>query len=131
MSLTAGTRLGPYEVLAAIGAGGMDEVYRACDTKLRRDVALKILPVTVASDPDRRARFTREAHVLASLNHPNIAAIYGLEESGPVTALVMELVRDARRSHRARTAPVGRRSRNRATAMTRKRSMNNASSSMP
>ena len=92
MSLSAGTRLGPYEILSAIGAGGMGEVYRARDTKLNRDVALKILPEAFASDPDRLARFTREAQTLASLNHPNIAAIYGIEESGDVRALVMELV---------------------------------------
>jgi len=92
MSLSAGTRLGPYEVLSAIGAGGMGEVYRARDTKLNRDVALKILPDAFADDPERLARFTREATTLASLNHPNIAGIYGLEESGGVRALVMELV---------------------------------------
>src|SRR6202162_1706641 len=92
MGLTAGTRVGPYEILAAIGAGGMGEVYRARDTKLNRDVALKILPDAFASDPDRMTRFTREAQVLASLNHPNIAAIYGIDESSDVRALVMELV---------------------------------------
>lgn len=87
-----GTRLGPYEVVALIGSGGMGEVYRARDTKLGRDVALKILPDLYAQEPDRIARFGREAQVLASLNHPNIAAIYGLEESGGVRALVLELV---------------------------------------
>src|SRR5208337_903558 len=92
MALTAGTRLGPYEVLAPIGAGGMGEVYRARDTKLGREVALKILPEAFAHDADRMARFQREAQVLASLNHPNIAAIFGLEESDGVRALVMELV---------------------------------------
>jgi serine/threonine protein kinase/Tol biopolymer transport system component len=92
VALAAGTRLGPYEILAAIGAGGMGEVYRARDTKLGRDVALKILPDAFASDPDRLARFTREAQTLAALNHPNIAHIHGLEESGGVRALVMELV---------------------------------------
>ena len=92
LSLTPGTRLGPYEVVSAIGAGGMGEVYRARDTKLNRDVALKVLPDLFASDPDRLARFTREAQTLASLNHPNIAHIHGLEESGGVRALVMELV---------------------------------------
>jgi len=90
--ITPGSRLGSYEVLSAIGAGGMGEVYRARDTKLNRDVALKILPEAFALDADRLARFTREAHVLASLNHPNIAAIYGLEESNGVRALVLELV---------------------------------------
>ena len=92
MSLTPGTRLGSYEILVAIGAGGMGEVYRAKDTKLKRDVALKILPAAFTSDPDRLARFKREAQVLASLNHPNIAAIYGFEDSGSTHTLVMELV---------------------------------------
>ena len=80
--LTPGTRLGPYEVVSAIGAGGMGEVYRATDTKLKRQVAIKILPASLAADPDRLARFQREAEVLASLNHPNIAQIHGLEEAG-------------------------------------------------
>ena len=92
MALTTGSRLGVYEVIAPIGAGGMGQVFRARDTRLRRDVALKVLPDSVASDPDRLARFTREAQILASLNHPNIAHIHGLEESGVVRALVMELV---------------------------------------
>jgi serine/threonine protein kinase len=92
MTLAAGTRLGPYEILGPLGAGGMGEVYRARDTKLNRDVALKVLPEAFARDPVRMARFQREAQVLASLNHPNIASIYGLEESGGVIALVMELV---------------------------------------
>src|SRR5437667_2838418 len=85
-------RLGVYEVTAPIGEGGMGQVYRARDTKLHRDVALKILPDAFATDPDRLARFTREAQTLASLNHSNIGAIYGIEESGDVRALVMELV---------------------------------------
>jgi len=92
VSLTPGTRLGPYEIVSALGAGGMGEVYRACDTKLRRDVALKVIPDTFALDADRLARFTREAQVLASLNHPHIAAIYGFEDSGETHALVLELV---------------------------------------
>ena len=92
MSLTPGTRLGVYDITAQIGAGGMGQVFRATDTKLKRQVAIKILPPTVAADAERLARFQREAEVLASLNHPNIAAIYGLEESGGMTALVMELV---------------------------------------
>jgi len=92
MSLGLGTRLGPYEILAALGAGGMGEVYRARDTKLNREVALKVLPAGVALDPDRLARFKREAQVLASLNHPNIAAIHGFEDSGDIHALVLELV---------------------------------------
>ena len=82
MALPPGTRLGPYEVTVQIGEGGMGQVYRATDTKLKRQVAIKILPPSVAADRDRLARFQREAEVLASLNHPNIAAIYGLEESG-------------------------------------------------
>ena len=92
MPLTTGAHVGPYEILAAIGAGGMGEVYRARDTKLNRDVALKVLPEAFSADPDRRARFTREAQVLASLNHPNIAHIHGFEDAGPTSALVMELV---------------------------------------
>src|SRR5690348_11058794 len=88
MSLSVGDRLGPYEILALIGAGGMGEVYRARDTKLKRDVALKVLPEVFASDSERMSRFEREAQVLAALNHPNIAAIYGVEER----AIVMELV---------------------------------------
>src|SRR5713226_1267090 len=92
MPLSAGTRLGPYEILSPLGAGGMGEVYRARDTKLNRDVALKILPDTFAADPERLARFQREAQVLASLNHPHIGAIYGLEESDGIRALVLELV---------------------------------------
>jgi Tol biopolymer transport system component len=92
LSLTPGTRLGVYEIVASIGSGGMGQVFRARDTRLDRDVAIKILPEAFAHDADRLARFTREAKTLASLNHPNIAAIYGLEESAGVTALVMELV---------------------------------------
>ena len=92
MALPPGTRLGVYEVMAAIGAGGMGEIYRARDTKLNRDVALKVLPEAVAGDRDRLARFEREAMVLASLNHPNIAQVYGLEDTGAVRAIVMELV---------------------------------------
>jgi eukaryotic-like serine/threonine-protein kinase len=92
MILTAGARLGPYEVLARIGAGGMGEVYRATDSNLKRSVAIKVLPASVAGDADRLARFQREAEVLAALNHPNIAAIYGLEKTADLTALVMELV---------------------------------------
>ena len=92
MALSAGTRLGPYEVTSQIGVGGMGEVYRARDTKLDRDVAIKVLPEAFAADPERIARFQREAKTLASLNHPHVAAIYGLEESGGTRALVMELV---------------------------------------
>jgi serine/threonine protein kinase len=92
MSLSAGTRLGSYKILSGLGAGGMGEVYRARDTRLDRDVAIKILPEAFAADAQRVARFQREAKVLASLNHPHIAAIYGLENADGVTALVMELV---------------------------------------
>jgi eukaryotic-like serine/threonine-protein kinase len=92
MSLAPGARLGPYEIVAPLGAGGMGEVYRARDTKLGRDVALKVLPDSLAHDAERLARFRREAQVLASLNHPHIAAIYGLEDAAGVPALILELV---------------------------------------
>src|SRR6267154_2772697 len=92
MPLSIGTRLGLYEITALLGTGGMGEVYRARDSKLRRDVAIKVLPASLANDPGRMARFEREARVLASLNHPNIAAIYGLEEANERKFLVMELV---------------------------------------
>ena len=83
MTLSAGTRLGHYEIVAPIGAGGMGEVYRARDTQLKRDVALKVLPTDVAADPDRLARFRREAELLAALNHPHICTLYGLGEAIP------------------------------------------------
>src|SRR5260370_644396 len=92
VALAPGARLGVYELVSPLGAGGMGEVYRAHDTKLGRDVALKILPDSVATDPERLARFQREAQVLASLNHPHIGAIYGFEESNGIRALVLELV---------------------------------------
>src|ERR1700682_5623497 len=88
MALSAGTRIGPYEIVAPLGAGGMGEVYRARDSKLWREVALKVLPAALANDANYLARFQREAQTLAALNHPNIAAIYGLEDR----AIVMELV---------------------------------------
>src|SRR2546426_10937880 len=91
MSL-AGTRLGPYDLASLVGAGGMGEGYRARDTKLGRDVAIKVLPASFAADSERLARFEREARLLASLNHPNIGAIYGVAETAGVTALVLELV---------------------------------------
>ena len=91
-SSVAGLRVGPYEIIGPLGAGAMGEVYRARDTTLNRDVALKVLPELFARDPDRLARFTREAQLLATLNHPNIAAIYGLEQSNGGQALVLELV---------------------------------------
>src|SRR5262245_7909878 len=92
MAFPAGTRLGPYVIQTLIGSGGMGHVYRAHDARLDRDVAIKVLPDSVAADPDRIARFEREAKALAALNHPNIAHLYGLEESSGVTALVMEHV---------------------------------------
>src|SRR5688572_370770 len=92
MSFSSGARLGPYEVLSLLGAGGMGEVYRARDTKLTRDVAIKVLSAAVADDPERIARFQREAQLLAALNHPNIAAIYGLEREGNTQFLVLEIV---------------------------------------
>ena len=92
MSLASGTKLGPYEIVSALGAGGMGEVYRARDSKLGRDVAVKVLPEAFARDAERLGRFAREAQMLASLNHPNIATIYGFEDSAGAHALVMELV---------------------------------------
>jgi predicted ATPase/serine/threonine protein kinase len=95
MPLAAGTRLGAYEITGVIGAGGMGEVYRARDTKLHRDVAIKVLPLWLMADPDQCARFDRTACLLATLNHPNIGAIYGVEDSGGIRALVLELVEGA------------------------------------
>src|SRR5688572_25969087 len=114
MTLGAGARLGPYEIVAPLGAGGMGEVYRARDARLNRDVALKVLPEAFILDPDRLARFKREAQVLASLNHPNIAAIYGFEDSTPspisgqaaVQALVLELVEGETLADRIARGPI-------------------------
>ena len=106
MALTVGSRLGHYDVTALIGEGGMGQVYQATDTKLGRQVALKILPEAFATDPDRLARFQREAQVLASLNHPGIAAIYGLEESDGVRALVLELVEGPTLADRIAQGPI-------------------------
>ncbi len=106
MSLVVGARLGHYDVTALIGEGGMGEVYQARDTKLNRQVALKILPEAFAADPDRLARFQREAQVLASLNHPGIAAIYGLEETGDTRALVLELVEGPTLEDRIKQGPI-------------------------
>ena len=92
MSLTPGQRLGPYEITAPLGAGGMGEVFRARDTKLDREVAIKVLPAELARDEERLARFRREAQLLAALNHPNIAAIHGLDEADGKPFLVLELV---------------------------------------
>jgi serine/threonine protein kinase/Tol biopolymer transport system component len=100
--LTAGSRLGPYEVTGSLGKGGMGEVHRARDTRLGRDVALKVLPDDLAADPDRLSRLEREARLLASLNHPHIAALYGLEEAGDTRALVLELVEGPTLSDRLR-----------------------------
>ncbi len=106
MSLATGSRVGPYEVSGPLGAGGMGEVYRARDARLQREVALKVLPSHLASDPDRLARFAREAQVLASLNHPHIAAIYGLEESTDTKALVLELVEGPTLAERIAAGPI-------------------------
>src|SRR5206468_11182741 len=92
MAMTRGTRLGAYEIIAPLGSGGMGEVYRAKDTRLGREVALKILPDTFTHDPERLSRFRREAQVLASLNHPHIGAIYGIDEANGRHFLVLELV---------------------------------------
>src|SRR5213595_3489612 len=114
MPLTPGTRLGPYEIVSALGAGGMGEVYRATDSNLKRAVAIKVLPALVAGDADRLARFQREAEVLAALNHPHIAAIYGIEDAGPsagsgqaaVRALVLELVEGETLADRIARGPI-------------------------
>ncbi len=106
MALAPGTRLGPYEIVSALGAGGMGEVYRATDTNLKRQVAIKVLPQSVGGDPERLARFQREAEVLAVLNHPNIAHIHGLEKSDGVLALVMELVEGPTLADRIASGPL-------------------------
>jgi Tol biopolymer transport system component len=106
MTIAAGTKLGSYEVVAQIGAGGMGEVYRAHDTKLARDVAIKVLPANFVNDPERLSRFQREARMLAALNHANIATIYGLEQSGGVTCLVMELVPGETLADRIKAGPL-------------------------
>ena len=98
MALTPGSRIGSYEIAGEIGAGGMGVVYRATDTNLKRDVAIKVLPESLAGDEERLTRFQREAELLASLNHPNIAQIYGLERSEGTTALIMELVEGPKRA---------------------------------
>jgi Tol biopolymer transport system component len=106
MSLSPGTRLGPYEIVAPLGAGGMGEVYRARDTRLGRDIAIKVLPDVFAGEPERMARFEREAKLLASLNHPNIASIYGLEQAERIRFLAMELVDGEDLSRRLARGPV-------------------------
>jgi Tol biopolymer transport system component len=106
MAIQSGTHVGPYEITGAIGAGGMGEVYRARDSKLGRDVAIKVLPEAFARDAERMARFQREAKVLASLDHPNIASIYGLEDSGGTPALVMQLVEGPTLADRIKAGPI-------------------------
>ena len=106
MSVAPGARVGPYEVIESLGAGGMGEVYRARDARLGRDVALKILPAVFASDPDRLARFDREARTLAALNHPHIAHVHGVEDTATVRALVMELVPGRTLDEYARGLPI-------------------------
>ncbi len=106
MSLAPGTRIGPYTVIGPLGAGGMGEVFRARDARLKRDVALKVLPPSAAGDADRRSRFEREAQVLASLNHPNIAHIFGVEMHGDAPVIVMELVEGATLADRLNQGPL-------------------------
>ena len=106
MALNVGSRLGHYDVTALIGEGGMGQVYQATDTQLNRQVALKILPDAFATDPDRLARFQREAQVLANLNHPGIAAIYGIEEAEGTRALVLELVEGPTLADRIAHGPI-------------------------
>jgi eukaryotic-like serine/threonine-protein kinase len=106
VTFTPGTRVGAYEVTAQIGLGGMGEVYRARDSKLERDVAIKVLPEAFAQDANRLARFEREARTLAALNHPNIAHIYGLEDANGVKALVMELVEGPTLADRIAQGPI-------------------------
>ena len=106
MSLATGSRIGPYEVTAPLGAGGMGEVYRATDLNLKRQVAIKVLPASVAGDAQRVARFQREAEVLASLDHPNIARIYGLHDSDGVRAIVMEYVEGLTFAERIAKGPI-------------------------
>src|SRR6202045_304600 len=107
MAVPSGTRFGSYEVVAQIGAGGMGEVYQAHDTRLERGVAIKVLPEGFAHDPERLSRFQREAKMLAALNHPNIATIYGLEQSGGTSYLVMELVSGEDLAERIKAGPLG------------------------
>ncbi len=105
--LQAGTRLGPYEIVAPLGAGGMGEVYRAKDTRLGREVALKTLPEALAATPSRLARLRKEARILASLSHPHVATLFGLEETDGATVLVMELVEGPTLANRLRLGPLG------------------------
>src|SRR5262245_25033631 len=105
-TLQSGFRIGTYQILSPLGAGGMGQVYRARDVKLERQVALKVLPEKFASDTERLSRFRREAKVLASLNHPHIAQIYGLEESGAISCLVLELVEGEGLERRLEHGPI-------------------------
>src|SRR6202521_4007643 len=107
MAIPSGTKFGSYEMVALIGAGGMGEVYQAHDTKLGRDVAIKVLPEAFAHDAERLSRFQREAKMLASLNHPNIATIHGLEQSGGTSYLVMELVPGETLAERVKAGALG------------------------
>src|SRR5213080_693762 len=106
MSLAPGVRLGAYEIVGLLGAGGMGEVYRARDTRLKREVAIKVLPEAFATDPDRLTRFEREAELLATLNHPNIGAIFGLEQIERTTAIVLELIDGETLADRLRRGPL-------------------------
>src|SRR5438876_3640756 len=106
MAVTIGAQLGSHEIIALLGKGGMGEVYRARDTKLKREVAIKILPEEFSRDRERVSRFQREAQVLASLNHPNIAAIYDLEESGGLRFLILELVEGETLEQRLKRGPM-------------------------
>src|SRR4030095_7331143 len=106
MGISVGTKIGVYEIIAAIGAGGMGEVYRARDTRLNRHIAIKVLADLFANGPERLARFHREAQVLAALNHPNIAHIHGFEDSGGVHALVMELIEGPTLAERIAQGPM-------------------------
>src|SRR5262245_25745341 len=106
MPMTPGSRLGPYEIVAPLGAGGMGEVYRARDSRLGRDVAVKVLPAEVAGDAERLARFEREARLLAALSHPGIASIFGVEDAGPTPALIMELVEGPTLDERIARSPI-------------------------
>src|SRR5678810_978480 len=106
MSISPGSRIGPYDVVAPLGEGGMGVVFRGRDSRLQRDVALKLLPDNLANDPDRLSRFEREAQTLASLNHANIAQIYGLEQVNGSTCIVMELVEGETLGDRLQRGPL-------------------------
>ena len=108
MPLESGARIGPYEVVCALGQGGMGEVYRGRDSRLGRDVAIKTLPVLFARDPERNARFAREAQLLAALNHPHIGGIYGVEEDGTSTFLILEFIDGVSLADRLAHGPLAR-----------------------